>query len=238
MNCRPRKWWSSLFVVLFLFINNNVSVLAMKDDVEWKVKKGDSIIYVFTKYLNLDAENHSEEVIPLVSDEGKLINITFKVGLEVKCVVTGFTENDSCIIEKNYASYGTFTDTMLNTVLFDIQDLVSKTTTNNTFLQEYIERRTEAYELNQTNWKESIEGRYLIKEILYEPFFVLKIKRDLKTGWISNYYRRSANATHVTYEEEYSSESKRVTGFALPLTLITIYVIVILRKKAPLTTKT
>jgi hypothetical protein len=198
-------------------ISLSYSTAIPQQDLEWKVKVGDSKTYVVDKWFDdsdLDGDGDKNTQTTEVTDEdGKIVEVIWQKGLTIKTTITDLNSNPTVKF--------TFNGEVTSEETIPVLPTVFKTIDNKTYWEN----------LAESNNAISVEGDLVINETKIEVFDLTMtnlIKTNWKTGWVTYLKLDAANSTHTVSEIIYSEKGDGVPGFEMAPILLGIVVITLL----------
>jgi hypothetical protein len=198
------------FVVCTCFLSSAMEL----DQLEWKVKVGDSSTFELVKFFEKtdpDGDGDINTNTFLVTDEnGNQVNITWRVGSKVKYVITQLNDSGA-YLKRTYD--GKITEQEARTT-----QVVQKTVDNSTYWEEYAQSiSTPTRNASVNDITVVVEELFVIPPLNNTLLQILKF--NWKTGWLTEQYQRLSNATSIIGEAQFSTVSSSVPGFDFPILL-------------------
>ncbi|MFX0152482.1 MAG: hypothetical protein ACFFAJ_16965 [Candidatus Hodarchaeota archaeon] len=205
-------------LILFLMISLSCSTAIPQQDLEWKVKAGDSKTYVIEKWFDendLDGDGDKNTETASVTDENdESVEVVFREGLTIKATITKL--NDQPTVKFTYDGKVTTKEVV------PILPMVFKTVDNQTYWEE----------LAAANENITIEGDLIVNETTVQVDTVLIftniIKTNWKTGWVTYLAMDAVDGTQTVSEVIYSEKGDGVPGFEMAHVLLGLVVITLL----------
>jgi hypothetical protein len=224
---RKTHFVSILFLLLCIISSSNTAALAQQE-LEWKVKVGDSMTYEFTKvYQNPDEDEDGDpntRKIIFPDEDGNTREVFLKKGtiLEIEIIKL----NDGATIKNTFNGEITSEESTDNT-------MVMKTVDNKTYWEEYAKTKSVG------DTEGSVDGNLLVLETEYENYDTstteMIFKVDWKTGWFTYRYQKHYNETDTIFEMELTVKAAGgITGIeqvSILLGLVIITLVVSTKRK-------
>jgi len=208
----------TIIIILFLVISLSCSTALPQQDLEWKVKVGDTNTYTVDKIFDdddLDGDgDKNTETSSMIDEDGESVEVVVKKGSTVKVTITEL--NDVPTVKFTWNG-----DVTTSEVTDPPFPTVFKTVDNKTYWET----------LADGNDTMSVEGDLVIREIEFvvsDLTMTTIYKTNWKTGWVTYLLLGAANATHTVVEVIYIVKDAGVPGFEITPIVLGIFVITLL----------
>ena len=182
-------------IFVLLIVTPKIKTLPTQE-LEWQINEGDSQVYYYNKRYNIDSENPFQFQEEIRDENGNLVTVVIAKGSTVQYDVTSVTPNAIW----GRITYNDSVTSIMNIIARDgrIREPIRKSVDNKSFWEEYCEEDEHL----------SISEDLIVHEGTYSTpsgYRWISEKWNWKTGWITYYYERSWNSTHILDEIEYSN---------------------------------